>query len=107
MARTITSRLSDDTYEAVKHYADVDQQSMNSWIESLLDVEDMRRCCVSTTGGWRRVEQRPAAPFWRIRFRPVVGLRLSLRIQDLGKITAQPLNGHHGLCPVPLGSHLI
>lgn len=30
-------------YEAVKRYADADQKSMNSWIESLLDVEDMRR----------------------------------------------------------------
>lgn len=40
-------RLSDEAYEAVKHYADADQQSMNSWIEGLLNVEDMRRRCVA------------------------------------------------------------
>jgi hypothetical protein len=43
MARTITLRLSDAAYETVKRYAEADQQSMNSWIEGLLDVEDMRR----------------------------------------------------------------
>ena len=47
MARTITLRLSDAAYEAVKRYADTDQQSMNSWIEGLLDVEDMRRRCAA------------------------------------------------------------
>jgi hypothetical protein len=47
MARTITLRLSDDAYKSVKHYADADQQSMNSWIEGLLNVEDMRRRCVA------------------------------------------------------------
>jgi hypothetical protein len=47
MARTITLRLSDDAYEAVRRYADADQQSMNSWIEGLLDVEDMRRRCLA------------------------------------------------------------
>jgi hypothetical protein len=47
MARTITLRLSDGAYEAVKRYADADQQSMNSWIEGLLDVEDMRRRCAA------------------------------------------------------------
>lgn len=45
MARTITLRLSDEAYEAVKRYADADQQSMNSWVEGLLDGEDMRRRC--------------------------------------------------------------
>lgn len=45
MARTITLRLSDSAYAMVKRYAEDDQQSMNSWIESLLDVEDMRRRC--------------------------------------------------------------
>jgi hypothetical protein len=45
MSRTITLRLSDSAYEAVKRYAEADQQSMNSWIEGLLDVEDMRRRC--------------------------------------------------------------
>ncbi len=47
MARTITLRLSDEVYAAVKRYADGDQQSMNSWIENLLDVEDMRRRCAA------------------------------------------------------------
>ncbi len=47
MARTITLRLSDSAYEMVKHYAYADQQSMNSWIEGLLDVEDMRRRCAA------------------------------------------------------------
>ena len=47
MARTITLRLSDEAYAAVKHYADADHQSMNSWIEGLLDVEDMRRRCAA------------------------------------------------------------
>lgn len=47
MARTITLRLSDAAYEMVKRYAEVDQQSMNSWIECLLDVEDMRRRCAA------------------------------------------------------------
>jgi len=45
MARTVTLRLSDSVYEAVKRYAGDDQKSMNSWIGSLLDVEDMRRRC--------------------------------------------------------------
>lgn len=47
MAKTITLRLSDGRYDAVKRYADEDQQSMNSWIESLLDIEDMRRRCAA------------------------------------------------------------
>ena len=47
MARMITLRLSDTAYEAVKRYADADRQSMNSWIEGLLDVEDMRRRCAA------------------------------------------------------------
>lgn len=47
MARMITLRLSDSAYQAVKRYADADQQSMNSWIEGLLDVEDMRRRCAA------------------------------------------------------------
>jgi len=33
--------------QAVKRYADTDQQSMNSWIKGLLDVEDMRRRCAA------------------------------------------------------------
>ncbi|MGH3932272.1 MAG: hypothetical protein ACRDTF_20105 [Pseudonocardiaceae bacterium] len=47
MARTITLRLSDTAYETVKRYAEADQKSMNSWIEGLLDVEDMRRRCAA------------------------------------------------------------
>ncbi|MCW2685473.1 MAG: hypothetical protein JWR37_363 [Mycobacterium sp.] len=47
MARMITLRLSETAYEAVKRYADADRQSMNSWIEGLLDVEDMRRRCAA------------------------------------------------------------
>ncbi|MGH3923678.1 MAG: hypothetical protein ACRDTT_12560 [Pseudonocardiaceae bacterium] len=47
----ITLRLSDDAYEAVKRYADADRQSMNSWIEGILDVEDMRRRC-AVHGRW-------------------------------------------------------
>lgn len=47
MAKMITLRLSDIAYEAVKRYADADQQSMNAWIEGVLDVEDMRRRCAA------------------------------------------------------------
>lgn len=47
MARTITLRLSDSAYEAVKRYADADRLSMNAWIEGMLDVEDMRRRCAT------------------------------------------------------------
>lgn len=43
MTRTITLRLSDEAYEAVKRHADAEKMSMNSWIESVLDAEDMRR----------------------------------------------------------------
>jgi hypothetical protein len=47
MARMITLRLSDAAYEVVKRYAAQDQQSMNSWIEGLVDIEDMRRRCAA------------------------------------------------------------
>ena len=47
MTRTITLRLSDQAYEAVKHYAEADHQSMNSWVEAVLDAEDMRRRCAA------------------------------------------------------------
>ncbi len=47
MSRTITVRLSDEAYEAVRRHAEADRQSMNAWIESLLDVEDMRRRCAA------------------------------------------------------------
>jgi hypothetical protein len=45
VTRTITLRLSDNAYQAVKRYAEADQRSMNAWIEGLLDVEDLRRRC--------------------------------------------------------------
>lgn len=53
MPRTVTLRLSDAAYEAVKKYAEADQTSMNSWIEAVLDVEDMRRRC-EAHGQWMR-----------------------------------------------------
>ena len=61
MARMITLRLSDSAYEAVKRYADADQQSMNSWIEGLLDIvgvhraEEPRYWAVLSLGGPPRV----------------------------------------------------
>lgn len=45
MAHTITLRLSEAAYESVKRHAEVDRQSMNGWIEAVLDAEDMRRRC--------------------------------------------------------------
>jgi hypothetical protein len=45
MARMVTLRLSDAAYESVKRYAEADRKSMNSWIEAVLDLEDMRRRC--------------------------------------------------------------
>ena len=45
VARTVTLRLSDSAYEAVKQHAQADQTSMNAWIETVLDAEDMRRRC--------------------------------------------------------------
>ena len=45
MARTVTLRLSDSAYEAVKQHAQADHTSMNAWIETVLDAEDMRRRC--------------------------------------------------------------
>lgn len=45
--RTISLRLPDEAYNAVKRYAEHDQVSMNAWIEALLDLEDMRRRCES------------------------------------------------------------
>lgn len=47
MSRTITLRLPDSLYEAVRGYAEHDAQSMNTWIERLLDSEDMRRRCAA------------------------------------------------------------
>lgn len=57
----ITLRLTDIAYEAVKRYADADRQSMNSWIESLLEVEDMRRRCTAHDQ-WMQAHP-DAAPF--------------------------------------------
>jgi hypothetical protein len=51
MAKTITLRLSDHQYDLVKGYAEDDRQSMNAWIEALVDVEDMRRRCAAH-GQW-------------------------------------------------------
>jgi len=48
--------LSDTAYEAVK-YAEADRTSMNSWIESVLDGEDMRRRC-EAHGRWMRENYR-------------------------------------------------
>ena len=45
MAKTVTLRLSDSAYAAVRRYAENDQLSMNAFIEQLLDHEDMRRRC--------------------------------------------------------------
>lgn len=47
MARTITLRLSDEAYEAVRRHADAEHMSMNSWVEGVLDAEDMRRRCAA------------------------------------------------------------
>lgn len=45
--KTITVRLPDDAYDAVKQHAEGDQVSMNAWIEGVLDQEDMRRRCAA------------------------------------------------------------
>jgi hypothetical protein len=45
MAKTLTLRLSDSAYAAVRRYAEADNLSMNAFVESLLDIEDMRRRC--------------------------------------------------------------
>jgi hypothetical protein len=47
VARTITLRLSDTAYEAVKRHAEAEKRSMNAWIEEVLDAEDMRRRCAA------------------------------------------------------------
>ncbi len=58
MAKTVTLRLSEAAYETVKRYAEADEKSMNSWIEGVLDVEDMRRRCEAHEA-W--LEDRPEA----------------------------------------------
>lgn len=45
--RTISLRLPDEAYEAVKRYSEADNTSMNVWIERVLDAEDMRRRCAA------------------------------------------------------------
>jgi hypothetical protein len=45
--RTITLRLSDEAYQAVKRYAAADHTSMSAWVEAVLDAEDMRRRCAA------------------------------------------------------------
>lgn len=45
--KTMTLRLPDAAYEAVKKYAEAENKSMNGWIETVLDREDMRRRCAS------------------------------------------------------------
>lgn len=45
--KTISLRLPDEAYNAVKKYAENDRVSMNSWIEALLNAEDMHRRCTA------------------------------------------------------------
>ncbi len=59
MAKTVTLRLSDSAYEAVKQYAEADQKSMNARIETLLDAEDMRRRCKAHDQWMREHPQLP------------------------------------------------
>lgn len=51
--KTITVRIPDEHYNAVKQHAEADHMSMNAWIESVLDQEDMRRRC-ATHDDWLR-----------------------------------------------------
>ena len=60
MAKTVTLRLSDSAYEAVKQHAEADRQSMNGWIEAVLDAEDMRRRC-NAHDLWMRSHPQAAA----------------------------------------------
>ncbi len=57
MTRTITLRLSDEAYKTVKRYAEAEHTSMNTWVEGVLDAEDMRRRCAAH-GAW--MEANPA-----------------------------------------------
>lgn len=47
MAKTATLQISDVTYEAVQKYSHADGHSMNSWLENILSIEDMRRRCAA------------------------------------------------------------
>lgn len=41
-AKVFVLSLSDCQYNLIKRYAEDDRQSMNAWIEALVDIEDMR-----------------------------------------------------------------
>lgn len=60
MARTITLRLSDEAYEAVRRYAEADHNSMNGWLEAVVDAEDTRRRCAAH-GAWMKANPQVAA----------------------------------------------
>ncbi len=60
MAKTITLRLSDEQYEAVRRYAEADNASMNGWLEAVVDAEDTRRRCAAH-GAWIRENPQVAA----------------------------------------------
>jgi hypothetical protein len=60
MARIVTLRLSDNAYHMVKHYAEAEHESMNSWVERVLDAEDMRRRCAAH-GAWMEAHPEVAA----------------------------------------------
>lgn len=47
MSRTVTLRLSDQAYLALKTHAENDGVSMNAWVEGVLDAEDLRRRCAA------------------------------------------------------------
>lgn len=51
MSRTVTLRLSDQAYRALKQHAESDGVSMNAWVEGILDAEDLRRRCAAH-GEW-------------------------------------------------------
>jgi hypothetical protein len=60
MARTITLRLSDEAYEAVRRYAEAEHTSVDAWVEGVLDAEDTRRRCAAH-GAWMRADPGVAA----------------------------------------------
>jgi hypothetical protein len=59
MPRTITLRLSDEAYEAVRRYAESDHRSMNGWLEAVVDAEDTRRRCAAH-GAWMKANPQVA-----------------------------------------------
>ena len=58
MSKAITLRRSDRASEAVKRCAAADDPSMNSWIERVPYVEDMRRRCARTASGCQAILKR-------------------------------------------------